>query len=112
MSLEHSFYAAYGVELADADWLVVSAGLEELRRIGGRDAGGEDVGLFIVAGSGGPDRVIIGLAHEELPPGVCRPVRGLTPPSPERDEALRAAAAVLGYRALAEPGWLLVHDWS
>ncbi|MEU0375601.1 hypothetical protein ABZ070_37050, partial [Streptomyces sp. NPDC006283] len=104
VSLEHSFYAVYGVELADADWLVVSEGLE--------DAGDEDVGLFIVAGSGGPDRVVIGLAHEELPPGVCRSVRGLTPPSPERDEALRAAAAILGYRALAEPGWLLVHDWS
>ncbi|WP_275677840.1 hypothetical protein [Streptomyces sp. MUM 136J] len=40
MSLERSFYAVYGVELADADWLVVSDGLEELRRAGGQDAGG------------------------------------------------------------------------
>jgi hypothetical protein len=115
VSLEHSLYAVYGVELVGADWLAVDEGLEELRRTRAEDAGsgtvGEDVQLLTVHGSRGPARVVIGFASEELPPGACRMARDFTP-SPERDEVLRAAAASLGCRMLAEPGWLIVHDWS
>ncbi|MEU6331462.1 hypothetical protein ABZ851_29925 [Streptomyces sp. NPDC047049] len=114
LSLEHSFYAVYGVELADADWLVVGEALEGRRRARGEETGGvagEDVQLFTVAGGDGPDRVVIGVAYEELAPGSCRAI-GDFMPSPERDQVLGAAAAALGYGALAGPGWLMLHDWS
>ncbi|MEW2434392.1 hypothetical protein AB0952_09440 [Streptomyces caniferus] len=114
LSLEHSFYAVYGVELADADWLAVDEALEGRRRA--RDEGtgsvaGEDVQLFTVAGGGGPDRVVIGVAYEELAPGACRMIGDFLP-SPERDKVLSAVVADLGYGTLAGPGWLVMHDWS
>ncbi|MFI8932391.1 hypothetical protein ACIG3E_32605 [Streptomyces sp. NPDC053474] len=50
------------------------------------------------------------LQVDEVPPGACWPVQGLAP-SPERDDTLRAAAAYLGCRTAAEPGWLIAHDF-
>ncbi|OEV13794.1 hypothetical protein [Streptomyces nanshensis] len=114
MSLEHSFLAIYGIELADAHWLDVSDALEALPRARGKETdspdSGEDVQLYTVSGDDS-ERVVIGIACEELPPGACRALTDFTV-SPGRDESLRRTAAHLGYRALAEPGWLLVHDWS
>jgi hypothetical protein len=117
LSLDHSFYAVYGVELAETDWLVVYDGLEAQRRSRheddtSEDDTSEDVQLYTVSGNGRrDDRVIIGVGYEELPPGACKSAKDLEP-SPERDKVLLAAAATLPGRALDAPGWLLVHDWS
>ncbi|MFI0742829.1 hypothetical protein ACH4PU_32810 [Streptomyces sp. NPDC021100] len=111
MSLEHSVYVVYGVELAGADWLHVDGALEELRRARARRTGDAGVGLFLVQGEDACVRVVIGTASEDVPPGACRPVRNFAP-SPEWDEVLRAAVAALGCRVLAGPGWLIAHDWS
>ncbi|GAA3085636.1 hypothetical protein GCM10020000_88060 [Streptomyces olivoverticillatus] len=115
MGLKHEFFAVYGAELVGVDWPEVDNGLEEMRRARGRDAGsggaGEDVGLFLVQGDDDVERVVIGVVSEDLPPGTCRPVGDFTS-SPGRDAALRAAAALLGARVVAGPGWLVVHDWS
>jgi hypothetical protein len=111
LSLEHSFYAVYGVELPGADWADVYDRLEELRRTRSPDDEGEDVALFTVTGDRGPDRVVIGSAYENLAPGTCKPVREFTP-APERGEALRRAVEFLGHTGSIEPGWMLVHDLS
>lgn len=112
LSLDHSFYAVYGVELAETDWLVVYDGLEAQRRSRPADDTSEDVQLYTVSGNGRrDDRVIIGVGYEELPPGACKPAKELEA-SPDRDKVLLAAAANLPGRALDAPGWLLVHDWS
>nr|WP_024126172.1 hypothetical protein [Streptomyces sp. FR1]AHE38790.1 hypothetical protein pFRL3_13c [Streptomyces sp. FR1] len=110
--MEHSFYAVYGVELAETDWLVVYDGLEALRRSRREDDTSEDVQLYTVSGNGRrDDRIIIGVGYEELPPGTCKSAKDLEA-SPGRDEAVLRAAAALPGRALDAPGWLLVHDWS
>ncbi|MEW1762419.1 hypothetical protein AB0393_38695 [Streptomyces cyaneofuscatus] len=111
MSLDHSFLAVYGAELAGADWLHVYDRLEELRgaRSPACDAG--DVQLFTVSGDRGLLRVVIGAAVVGFEPGSCMSVRDFTP-SPERDEAVRRAAAFVGHAEPVEPGWLFVYDLS
>ncbi|MFD9044438.1 hypothetical protein [Streptomyces bottropensis] len=110
--MEHSFYAVYGVELAETNWLVVYDGLEALRRSRREDDMSEDVQLYTVSGNGHrDDRIIIGVGHEELPPGTCKSAKDLEA-SPGRDKAVLRAAAALPGRALDAPGWLLVHDLS
>ncbi|MEU6184023.1 hypothetical protein [Streptomyces coeruleorubidus] len=111
MSVEHSFYAVYGVELTETAWAAVDDGLTELRRSRREGDASEDVQLYTVSRDEGPDRVVIGVTSEELPPGTCRLARDFTA-SPERDETLRAAAAFLGCDTNAEPGWLIVHELS
>ncbi|MFK0047770.1 hypothetical protein ACIQU4_27515 [Streptomyces sp. NPDC090741] len=111
MSVEHSFYAVYGVELAEADWWVVDEGLTRLRHTRPTDDEAEDVQLYTISGNGGPERVVIGVTSEELPPGTCRPAGDFTG-SVDRDEVLRRAVDFLNCHAVAEPGWLLVHDFS
>ncbi|MFF4205496.1 hypothetical protein ACFYZ8_33130 [Streptomyces sp. NPDC001668] len=111
MSVDHSFYAVYGVELVEADWAVVDDGLTELRRTRRLGDGREDVQLYTVSREEGPESVVIGVTSKELPPGTCKPVQDF-PASSERDQVLRAAAAFLGCRMKAEPGWLIVHDLS
>ncbi|WP_431985257.1 hypothetical protein [Streptomyces qinglanensis] len=69
MSVEHSFYLVYGVELGETDWLAVGDALEELRRSGSVRVGEEGVELFTVGGSGGmPGSCSVST------PRRCRPV--------------------------------------
>ncbi|MFI7260083.1 hypothetical protein ACIBOZ_36970 [Streptomyces anulatus] len=104
--MKASFYAVYGVELAGADWLYVSEGLEMQRLVGG-----DDVRMYIAGGGADDDPVLVGVPYEGLPPGTCKPIRGFDA-SPEWDEVLRRTARYLNCRAVGEPGWLLVHDVS
>ncbi|MFJ1742431.1 hypothetical protein ACIOG4_27630 [Streptomyces microflavus] len=106
MATKASFYAVYGVELARADWLYVSDGLEMHRLVNG-----DDVRMFIAEGGADDGPVLVGVAYEGLPPGTCKPIREFDT-SPEWDEVLRRTVRYLKCRAVGEPGWLLVHDVS